>query len=131
MKRILTGFIAMVMMLALALPLASCKTVEAKDTVYYTLPAISAKAGKKVNLREYKVEFSMGVAADNNKINWTSEEIKIDDNEVKPAKAGVYTLVAEYEGYTKNVYLVVKEYKHSDHNNRKDRAHPHLIRGKR
>lgn len=116
MKRILTGFIAMVMILALALPLASCKTaVEAKDTVYYTLPAISAKAGKKVNLREYKVEFSMGVAADNNKINWTSEEIKIDDNEVKPAKAGVYTLVAEYEGYTKNVYLVVNE-KGSDAN---------------
>ena len=109
MKRFITFFIAIVMAVLMLLPITSCSNVKAKGTVYYSTPAIAATQGEKVSLREYKVEFSMGVSADNNKINWSSEEIEVKDNKVRATKSGVYKLVAEYNGYTKNVYLLVKD----------------------
>ncbi len=78
------------------------------DTVYYTMPAIPAQAGVKVDLSKYSVQFSLGQTVSSG-ITWASSELTVSANTVTPKAKGVYTLNASYNGKTKAVYLVVKE----------------------
>lgn len=82
-------------------------TENITDTVYYTMPAIPARAGVQVDLSLLGVQFTLG-NTQRGGISWSSDELQISDNKVTASQKGVYTLTATYGGQSKSIYLVAQ-----------------------
>ena len=95
-------------MLICAIPTVSVSAADATILVSYSSPAIPANVGDTVKLTSYSVAFTETAVTAADKITWSSSDITITDNAVKPTAAGVYKLTATAGTATKTVYLVVK-----------------------
>ncbi len=88
-------------------PNAPVNTFE--ETVFFTSPAIKAENGKHYDLSLYNVEFTDGKATSSSEIEWSSEDIEIEDGKIVcPESSGVYKLNAKSSSGEKTVYLVSK-----------------------
>lgn len=86
----------------------SVSTADEKLTVAFRTPAIPADTNQTVDLTKYNVEFNASSLVSADEITWSSDDITITDNKVKPTSKGVYKIIATSDSSTKNVYLVVK-----------------------
>ena len=97
-----------IVMLICAIPAVSVGAADATILVSYSSPAIPANVGDTIKLTSYSVAFTESAVTAADKITWSSTDITITDNAVKPTAAGVYKLTATAGSATKTVYLVVK-----------------------
>lgn len=78
--------------------------------VSFSKPAIPADVGDEIDLSLYSVQLRRnGEPTAASEIEWSSDEIKIENSKVTATKSGIYTLTASAGKRSLKVYLVVKE----------------------
>ena len=81
-----------------------------KYAVSFSKPAIPADVGDEIDLSLYSVQLRRnGEPTAASEIEWSSDEIKIENGKVTATKSGVYTLTASAGKRSLKVYLAVKE----------------------
>ena len=102
-----------------------------KSTVITSIsPAIKANAGDTVDLSLFSVRSNDGKVTPPKELTWSSESIKIENGCIYAEASGAYLLNVSAKGYSKKVYLLVKQPSDSEYiiyQNDFDSASPELI----
>ncbi len=106
MKRIISAFLAILMLCAFASAFASVGAEEYK-IVNYTNPVITANVGETVDLSEYRVQFEAGGGAVN--VTWQTAPDQSEITELSASEKGVTTCYATNGDKGMTVFFVTKE----------------------